>query len=161
MLGLASISQVPISALPSTSISAAVTGTATASITASDVVAGGKTIIITLTGDTWIAAGAGSFDAQRANIIAGITSAQSEVNGWNAVVQLLQQVTGVVRTSDTVVTLTLDAFAIYSITAQETITVTVPSTAVTSGLSTVATPTFTVSASVISNRQLLTMLGIG
>ena len=34
---------------------AAVTGTATASITEADVVAGNKTIIITLTGDTWIA----------------------------------------------------------------------------------------------------------
>jgi hypothetical protein len=36
--------------------SAAVTGTATASITEGDVVAGSKTIIITLTGDTWITA---------------------------------------------------------------------------------------------------------
>ena len=32
---------------------AAVTGTATASITETDIVSGGKTIIITLTGDTW------------------------------------------------------------------------------------------------------------
>src|SRR3989337_4566204 len=36
---------------------AAITGTATANINEGDVVAGGKTIIITLTGDTWIAAG--------------------------------------------------------------------------------------------------------
>jgi hypothetical protein len=36
--------------------SAAITGTATASITEADVVAGGKTIIITLTNDTWIPA---------------------------------------------------------------------------------------------------------
>ena len=35
--------------------SAAVTGTATASITEADIVTGGKTIIITLTGTTWIA----------------------------------------------------------------------------------------------------------
>ena len=39
----------------SAAISAAVTGTATASITEADIVTGGKTIIITLTGDTWIA----------------------------------------------------------------------------------------------------------
>ena len=65
---------------------AAVTGTATASITETDVVAGGKTIIITLTGDTWIAAGAGSFDLQRDEIIAGLDSAQSELLGWNNVV---------------------------------------------------------------------------
>jgi len=35
--------------------SAAITGTATESITEADIVTGGKTIIITLTGDTWIA----------------------------------------------------------------------------------------------------------
>jgi hypothetical protein len=37
-------------------VTAAVTGTATASITEADIVAGGKTIILTLTNDTWIAA---------------------------------------------------------------------------------------------------------
>jgi hypothetical protein len=37
-----------------TSASAALTGTATASITEADIVAGGKTIVITLTGDTFI-----------------------------------------------------------------------------------------------------------
>ena len=35
-------------------MSAAITGTATASITEADIVTGGKTIIITLTGTTWI-----------------------------------------------------------------------------------------------------------
>jgi hypothetical protein len=34
--------------------SAALTGTATATINEADIVAGGKTIILTLTGDTWI-----------------------------------------------------------------------------------------------------------
>ena len=41
---------------PAAAATAAVTGTATASITESDIVTGGKTIIITLTGDTWIPA---------------------------------------------------------------------------------------------------------
>jgi hypothetical protein len=36
-------------------VGAAITGTATAAISEDDVVAGGKTIVITLTGDTWIA----------------------------------------------------------------------------------------------------------
>jgi hypothetical protein len=49
-----------------------------------------------------------------------------------------------VRTSDTVVTITWDAFATYNITAQETITVTVPGTAVVLGNPITATPTFTV-----------------
>lgn len=125
-------------------ISAAITGTITASATEADIVAGGKTLIITLTNDTWIAAGAGSFDLQRDEIIAGVTSAQSEALGWNLVPKALQSLGGVARTSNTVVTITWDAFATYNITAQETITVTVPGTAVASGISTVATPTFTV-----------------
>lgn len=122
---------------------AALTGTVTASITESDIVAGGKTIILTLTGDTWVASGA-TFDAQRQNIINGIDSAQSEANGWDAVVKANQGVAGVVRTSNTVVTITLDAQATYNITAQETITATIPATALTGGVAIVAAPTFTV-----------------
>lgn len=125
-------------------ISAAVSGTATDTIDEADVVAGGKTIIITLTGDTWVAAGA-TFDAQRQNIIDGLDSAQSEGTGWNAEVRDKEVVGAVVRTSDTVVTITLTAAAAYDITAQETITVTVPATAlVTSTGDLTATPTFTV-----------------
>jgi hypothetical protein len=125
--------------------SAALTGTAAASITETDIVNGGKTIILTLANDTWIAAGAGSFDLQRQNIINGITSAQSETFGWNLVPKALQGVAGVVRTSATVVTITLDAQATYNITAQETITVTIPATALTGGVAIVASPAFTVS----------------
>ena len=127
-----------------TAPTAALTGTITASVTESDIVAGGKTLIITLTDDTWIAAGAGSFDLQRDEIIAGCDSAQSEATGWDLVPKLSQSLGGVVRTSDTVVTITWDAFATYNITAQETITVTVPATAVTGGNPIVATPTFTI-----------------
>ena len=129
---------------PFIAVSAALTGTITASVNEADIVTGGKTLIITLTGDTWIAAGAGSFDLQRDEIIAGCDSAQSELLGWDLVPKALQSVDGVVRTSDTVVTITWDAFATYDITAQETITVTVPGTAVVLGNAIVATPTFTV-----------------
>jgi len=142
-------------------VSAAITGTITASTTEADIVTGGKTIIITLTGDTWVASG-GTFDGQRQNIINGIDSAQAEGTGWDAVVKALQGVAGVARTSDTVVTITLDAQATYDITAQETITVTVPATAVVLGNAIVASPTFTVSTSgggII--QQFLTMLGVG
>ena len=141
--------------------SAVVTGTATASITETDVVTGGKTIILTLTGDTWVTAGA-TFDAQRQNIINGIDSAQSEGTGWDAVVKALQGVAGVVRTSNTVVTITLDAQASYNITSQETITVTIPSTALTGAIAIVATPTFTVSVVAAANTQpFLMTLGVG
>lgn len=50
---------------------AALSGTATATIDESDIVVGGKTIIITLTGDTFVADGA-AFDAQRQAIINGL-----------------------------------------------------------------------------------------
>ena len=122
---------------------AAITGTATASITEADVVAGGKTIIITLTGDTWVAAGA-AFDAQRSNIIQGLDSVQAEALGWNAEVRDKEVVGTVVRTSDTVATITLSGSALYDITVQETITVTVPATALTGAASIVGSPTFTV-----------------
>ena len=123
---------------------AALTGTATGSIAESDIVTGGKTIILTLTDDTWVASGA-TFNAQRQNIINGIDSAQAEAAGWDAEVKAKEVVGAVVRTSDTVVTVTLTAAASYDITAQETIEVTVPATAlVTSATAVVASPTFTV-----------------
>ncbi len=125
--------------------SAVLTGTAVPSITETNIVSGGRTIIITLTNDTWVTAGA-TFDGQRQNIINGIDSAQSEATGWDLVVKALQGVAGVVRTSDTVVTITLDAQATYNITATETITATIPSTALTGGVAILATPTFAVTA---------------
>ena len=125
------------------------TGTITASATMADINAGGKTIILTVTGDTWVAEG-GTFNAQRQNIINGMTSAQSEALGWNNVVKVLQGVAGVVRTSDFIVTITLDAQATYLITAQETITVTVPGSALNLNGAIVASPTFTVSVAAVS-----------
>ena len=123
---------------------ATLTGTITTADEA-DIVAGGKTIILTLTGDTWVAAGA-TFDAQRQPILDGLTSAQTETTGWNNEVRDNEVVGAVVRTSDTVVTITWTAAASYDITANETIEVTIPAAAlVTSASAVVATPTFTVS----------------
>lgn len=131
----------------------ALTGTATASIVEADVVAGGKTIILTVTGDTWITAGSGAFDAIRADIINGLDSAQSEAGGWNAKVRddmAVNHLTAVIRTSDTVVTITLPATADYNITATETITATIPASALTGAVGAVAVPTFTVSTGAAS-----------
>jgi len=108
-----------------------------------DIVAGGKTIILTLTNDTWVASGA-TFDAQRQNIINGIDSAQAEAAGWDAEVKAKEVVGAVVRTSNTVVTITLSAEAAYNITATETITVTIPATALTGAVACVSSPTFRV-----------------
>ncbi len=126
-------------------VSAAVTGTITPTATEADIVAGGKTIIITLTGDTWVTAGA-TFDAQRQNIIDGLDAAASPAGGWNAEVQGNANVTDVVRTSNTVVTITLEAFGSYDISSTETITVTVPGSALTGGNPLTGSPTFTVTA---------------
>lgn len=131
--------------------SAALTGTITAATTEADIVAGGKTIVLTLTGDTWVAAGTGPIGstADTQAIIDGITSAQAEAAGWNAVVKVGIDIADVVRTSATVCTITLDPEATYDITAQEVITTTIPAAAlVTSASAIVATPTFTVDVDV-------------
>lgn len=88
------------------------------------------------------------FASARQAIINGLDSAQAEGTGWDAVVKAGQGVSGVVRTSDTVCTITLDAFASYGITTQETVTATIPAAALLGATSVVAAPTFTVDADV-------------
>ncbi len=110
------------------------------------VVAGGQVTTITLTNDTWVASGA-AFNAQRQNIINGISAAETEITGWNREVRDKEVVTAVVRTSDTVVTITWSAASGYDITVNEAITVTVPDEAlVTSTSPLTATPAITVTA---------------
>jgi hypothetical protein len=108
-----------------------------------NIVEGGNTIILTLTDETWVAAGA-TFYAQRQAIINGIDSAQSEAHGWDAEVKAKEVVGAVVRTSNTVVTITLTASPAYNITAAETITATVPAAALTGAGALVASPTFVI-----------------
>jgi hypothetical protein len=139
----------PTFTVTSVAATAAITGTATATIDESDVVTGGKTIIVTLANGSWVASGA-TFNAQRQAIIDGLDSAQIEATGWNAEVRDKEVVTAVVRTSQRVVTITLTAQAAYNITAQETITVTVPASAINESGAIVGTPTFTVDIVVIS-----------
>lgn len=93
------------------------------------------------------------FTSARQAIINGLDSAQSEAAGWDAVVKAGQGVAGVVRTSDTVCTITLDAFASYNITATETITATLPASAFYGNTSAVASPTFTVASSGGTNQS--------
>jgi hypothetical protein len=140
---------------------ATISGTITPSATNCEIVSGGKTIVIDLTNDTWVAAGA-TFDAQRQNIINGLNSSGSNEFGWNNEVRNKQGVTGVVRTSNTRVTITLDAQPAYYITADETITVTVPASAlVTSSNPLVATPNFYIlnSPSLFAYRNKITIPG--
>lgn len=119
--------------------------------TEAQIVTGGRTLILTLTNDTWVTAGA-TFNAQRQNIIDGVTSAQTETFGWNNEVRDNEVVTSVVRTSDTVVTITWSAAPNYDITANETITVTVPATALTSGVELVALENPTITAIILARK---------
>jgi len=125
--------------------SAALSGTAVSgNVLESEVVAGGETIIITLSNCEWEAT-VGDNNALTTALIAGIDSAQSEANGWDAEVKADLDHTDIVRTNDTVVTITLPAEAAYAITANETITITVPDSCITStGTTPVASPTFLV-----------------
>ena len=125
--------------------STAVTGTLSDGATEAEIRAGGQTAILTLTGDTWVASGA-TFNAQRSAIIQGFDSASAGANGWNAEIRDKEVVGAVVRTSDTVVTVTFTANTAYNISANETITVTVPGAALTGTNPITATPTFTITS---------------
>lgn len=129
--------------------SVAITGTTTDPTTEADMVTGERTTIIALTGDTWAAAGTGPIGstAVSQSIIDGVTSAQSEAAGWNAEIRDKELVASLVRTSATVATITWTAAPAYDITADETITVTVPAAAlVTSSTEVVGAPTFSIEA---------------
>lgn len=102
-----------------------------------DIVAGGKTIILTLTNDTWVAAGA-AFDAVRNEIIFSITSDSNEGGGWNNLRNFIPE-GNVARTSSTVVTITLAARSEYSITGPEILSIRAPALALT-GQSTLLAP---------------------
>lgn len=102
------------------------------------------------------------FDDARSAIASGLDSAQSEATGWDAKVKPNIPVANVVRTSSTVCTITLQAQADYDISAQETITATIPAAALTGGSPIVASPTFTVDATVVpSVPGSRMMMGIG
>lgn len=127
----------------STGATAAVTGTlATGTKTQADVKAGGQTIILTLTGDTFLT----PFDSTiTAALTAGVDAASSPATGWNTVVRdaAVNPITWV-RTSATVATGTLAANPSYAITADEVLTVTIPASALTGGVAIIATPTITI-----------------
>jgi len=139
-------------------------GTVIPGTTEATMVAGGATLIITLALDTWVASGA-TFNAQRQNIIDGLDSAQAEATGWDAVVKANELVISVVRTSNTVVTITFSAHATYDISALENITATIPASAVViTDTAIVATPVFNVSSISVSTYDQIRnrlLLGIG
>lgn len=119
------------------------------------VVTGGETIIITLTNDTW-APTLGADNAITTAFLAAITGDDAGSNGFDAEVALVHG--NLVRTSATVVTLTLPATAGYAIAADETITVAPPATSVVRG---VAPSTATFDASIVTVALSGTMVAGG
>lgn len=115
--------------VPQAPNSVAITGTLA---TEAGVIAGGETILLTLTSDTWVTSGA-TFNAERQAIIDGLVAEASFITGFDVQVRPNIAVGEVVRTSNTLVTITLAAQAGYSIVDAETINVVVPSTALTAG----------------------------
>jgi hypothetical protein len=127
-------------------VTAALTGTFLTTPTEGEVVTGGQTIIITLTNGQWVASGA-TFNAIRQAIINGLNSDGDEAAGWNVEVRDEMAVTTVVRTSATIVTITLPAAGDYAIDDDETVTVTIPEGAIDLfRLPLVATPTIEIAA---------------
>lgn len=132
---------------------AAITGTITNNVRESGIVAGGKTIIITVSGDVFVASGA-TFNAERQNIIDGITSVSSQANGWNNTVASDLGVGDVARTSDTVCTITLPISTGYDISSREVVEVNLPASCLTASLvDTLASNTFQISPDTTGNRS--------
>ncbi len=128
-------------------VTAALTGTMTATVDEDGITLGGLTIIVTIAGDTWKTAGTGPIGstADTQALIDGFDAASSPTNGWNNEVRDKALTSEIVRTSATVATWTVAAQAGYDISAQEVITGTIPTAALTTGAGALtATPTFTI-----------------
>lgn len=128
---------------PYTKPTIALSGTCTPAALESEIVTGGETIILTIAQGKWAKSGA-IFNAVRQAIINGLDSAQAEAAGWDAEVKANEVVGAVVRTSDTIITITLTAAGSYATTATETITVTVPAAAMEGQYEPIVVSTFTV-----------------
>lgn len=89
-----------------------------------DVVAGGGTLVLSLSATAWHN-DVGADTAATTALLNGLSSLQSEVAGWNAVVAPGLTFAHVTRESDTVVTITFPAFAGYGVTSGEVIVVSV------------------------------------
>lgn len=123
-----------------------------------DIVKGTKTIILTLTDVTWVAAGT-AFDAVRSDIISGITATGAEAGGWNAVRSTID-LTSVVRTSNTVVTITLPAIPTYSISISEVLTFRAPAKAISASNTLIAPEVATVIRDGVYSSEVIVTSGV-
>jgi hypothetical protein len=115
-------------------------------LSASTIKAGVRALVGTWT-DSSISSGAAGFEIEGGSGAVPLIMSwrgDSGENTWNTERGSIP-VSAVVRTSSTVVTVTLPALPDYDITANETVTSTVPATAVVAATPITATPTFTIS----------------
>ena len=123
--------------------SVVITGTAITELLESDVITGSKTLIFTVADDTWVAT-LGDDNSISTDFFAGLDSDVNESTGWNTKVRDVLAHGSLTRDSGTVATIILPATTDYGITADETVTMTVPATALDGALAATATPTFDV-----------------
>ena len=131
--------------IPDSTASVLIVGSATET----QVVTGGQVWLANLSTETYVPAGTGPIGSIAVSqaIIDGLVSAQSETNGWN-VERSNIAVTDLARTSDVVATLTLPPLPSYEISLSETLTWTVPGSALTGGSALIGSPTITITADV-------------
>lgn len=134
----------PPTPIPNVTVSSIAVG-----VNESGIVSGGGTIILITSNDTWIAT-IGANNAATLAILSGIDSNKSEATGWDALRGTIPY-TAVVRTSSTIVTITLPALPTYAISQDELLTATVPGSALTGGAPVVAVPSFTITNQTSSN----------
>lgn len=140
---------------------AALTGTLTTdSPTEADIRTGGKTLIITLTDDEWTA-DVGNDHGDTEALIAGIDGDVIDGTGWDAEVKVNMVFGDVTRDSATVVTIELQAEAGYDISATETITVTIPATALVGGVEVEADTTFEITSIDAPTKRKRRIIGRG
>jgi hypothetical protein len=100
-----------------------------------ELIAGGEITTITLSNDTWVAAGTGPIGstADTQALIDGFDAASSPATAWNDEIRDKEVVGAVVRTSDTLATITWTASPLYEIVANEVVTLTIPVATLTGG----------------------------
>jgi len=111
-------------------ITAALTGTLADGCNESDIVNGGETIIITLTGGVW-GATVGDDNALTTALIAGIDGGRAEATSWDTLIkESALNYTHITRDSDTQITITLPAVPAYSISGNESVVAHIPASCI-------------------------------
>jgi len=134
---------------------ATITGSVTDALLENEVVLGWQDIVITLEGSVTFESG-NTFNDARQAIIDGLDSAQSESDGWNVQVRDKLELAAVTRINSKIVTILLPASSAYSVSANETITVTIPASSLANRSNAIAaSPTFTVTADTQTGTEIV------